>query len=143
MVFTAHSTNESYWILSSEKGYICNQQSSNNINFETDATKNWCQWGIVYKNNIPTFTNKQQSEKYSTLWPHLLYINTTETDNVYFECKKDATNNLDIYKLTSTANYIICTEPDPIEYTITLHENNNTTEIKCLSNQSINSFNTT
>ena len=143
LVFTAHSTNESYWILSSEKGYICNQQSSNNINFETDATKNWCQWGIVYKNNIPTFTNKQQSEKYSTLWPHLLYINTTETDNVYFECKKDATNNLDIYKLTSTANYIICTEPDPIEYTITLHENNNTTKIKCLSNQSINSFNTT
>ena len=118
-----------YFALFNNSEYICSTSSSNNTINKSSTLNTNCYWDFYIFNQIARIRN------YSTSYAGYLYCNNT-TD-IFFACYKEQKQNTRIYKLTPTTNFITCITPDAVEYTITLHDNGNKSEIKCMSNASI------
>lgn len=130
-IFTLNKISDLLWALQTDNGYLGNKTKENTITYYS-AIKDWSSWGIT----INPSTYSIEFNNCYTSYPHYLYFNKYDT---YFACKKTSTANLLIYKQKKTekVKYIVCTEPDAVEYTITLHDGDSTTEIKYFSGESI------
>lgn len=120
----------SYFSLFNGTEYICSQSSTNNTINKSSVLNTNCYWEFSISNQLARIRN------YNTSYAEYLYYNDISK---YFACRKTSISNLAIYKQTTgtTINYIACTTPDAVEYTITLHDGDNTSEIKCMSDASI------
>ena len=107
--------------------YLCNISQENNTIGKTTTINDQCHWNFSIVSNKLYIVNN-----YSKFASYLDYNNTSK----YFACSSSPQHNLSVYKLT-TINYIACTTPNAVEYTITLHDGNNTSQIKCMSDASI------
>ena len=130
-IFTLEKINDLLWGLQTENGYLGNTTTENTVTYYA-AIKNWTSWGFLFNS---TSYAVQIANNHTTYPPYLYYSENSK----YFACRKTSIANLSIYKQTTgtTINYIACTTPDAVEYTITLHDGNNTSEIKCMSDASI------
>ena len=113
-----------YFTLFNGTEYICGTSGENSIGKSSTLNTN-CYWELYTRKSDSLARIKNYNEKF-------LYYSTNT-----FYCTKDEKQNTRIYKLTPTTNFIICTIPDAVEYTITLHDNGNKSEIKCMSDASI------
>lgn len=113
-----------YFTLFNGTEYICGTLGENSIGKSGTLNTN-CYWELYTRKSDSLTRIKNYNEKF-------LYYSTNT-----FYCTKDEKQNTRIYKLTPTTNFITCTTPDAVEYTITLHDNGNKSEIKCMSDASI------
>ena len=110
-----------------DNGYLSNTVKKEKISTIPEI-KTWSSWLFTF--NSTTHSIEIRNE-YSDCFKYLYFNNSKN----YFACKELSISNLTFYK--QTINYITCTTPDAVEYSITLHDNGNTSEIKCMSNASI------
>ncbi|MBR5238539.1 MAG: InlB B-repeat-containing protein [Paludibacteraceae bacterium] len=131
-IFTLKKNSDILWSLYTNKGYLGNMTAENSVKYYAEI-KDWSSWGFSFETTsyATLISNQYNTHKY----PYLYYNENSK----YFACRNSSIANLTIYKQTSatTINYISCTTPDAVEYSITLHDNGNTSEIKCISNASI------
>ena len=109
--------------------YLCNKSKDNNTIGTTSTLDDKCNWQFtIMSSNLYILNLYTANAEY-------LYFNL---NSYYFACSTSQKNNLSIYKQTEEIiNYLTCTTPEAVEYTITLHDGNNVSEIKCMSNASI------
>ncbi len=131
-IFTLKKNSDVLWCLSTNDGYLGNMSDENSVKYYAEI-KDWSSWGFTFGTTSYTALIANQYSKHK--YPYLYY---NENSN-FFACRKSSTANLSIYKQTTgtTINYITCTTPDAVEYTITLHDGGITSEIKCMSDASI------
>lgn len=133
-IFTLKKIDDFLWEFHCENGYLGNPSTTTN-NTITYYTKSndWSKWSITI-NTTPYYTQIKNNE--TNNHPYLYFY---EYDNHYFACTTTNYSNLTIYKQKPIfeVNYGLCTTPDLAEYTITLHDGNTTSEIKCMSDASI------
>lgn len=131
-IFTLKKNSDVLWSLYTNKGYLGNMTAENSVKYYAEI-KDWSSWGFYFETTsyATLISNQYNTHKY----PYLYYNENSK----YFACRNSSTANLSIYKQTSatTINYVTCTTPDAVEYNITLHDNGNTSEIKCMSDASI------
>lgn len=120
-------TNNNFFTLSTGTEYLCNKLTTNYTISKTASLDEYCNWSFIFAANKAYIQSKSPNNtKY-------LFYNTT-----FFACTTTQTYNISVYKKsTSATNYIICTEPDAVEYTISLHDGNTIHNINCMSNASI------
>lgn len=134
-IFTLTKINDFLWEFHCENGYLGNPSTvtNNTITYYTKSN-DLSKWSITI-NTTPYYTQIKNNE--TDNHPYLYFY---EYDNHYFACTTTNYSNLTIYKQKPIfeVNYGLCTTPDIVECTINLHDGNNTSEIKCMSNASIN-----
>ena len=126
-IFTLTKINDLLWGIKNDNGYLSNTVKKEKISTILEI-KTWSSWLFTF--NSTTHSIEIRNE-YSDCFKYLYFNNSKN----YFACKELSISNLTFYK--QTINYITCTTPDAVEYSITLHDNGNTSEIKCMSNASI------
>ena len=126
-IFTLTKINNELWGIKNDNGYLSNTVKKEKISTITEI-KTWSSWLFTFKQETHAVEIRNE---YSDCFKYLCF---NESYN-FFACKEKATSYLSIYK--QTINYVTCTTPDAVEYSITLHDNGNTSEIKCMSNASI------
>lgn len=133
-IFTLIETDNSLWRIHCDAGYLGNPSTvaDNTIIYYANPN-DWSKWSIT----INSTTHSTQIKNNKTDYHPYLYFR--EYDDLYFACKKTSIENLAIYKQKPSyeVNYLACTTPDAVEFTITLHNRDNTSEIKCLNDASI------
>ena len=129
-IFTINSTSTSNaYTLYNGSEYLCNVENKNNTIGYSATITDKCNW------QFSIISSKLYVINLYTSYAEYLYFNNTSN---FFACYTSQKANLSIYKSTSTTiNYLSCTMPDAVEYTITLHDGENVSEIKCMSNESI------
>lgn len=129
-IFTINSTSSSnIYTLYNGSEYLCNIANTNNTIGYSTSINDKCNW------QFSIISSKLYVINLYTSYAEYLYFNNTSN---FFACYTSEKVNLNIYKLTSaTINYLSCTMPDAVEYTIILHDGENMSEIKCMSNESI------
>ena len=129
-IFTLTKINDFLWGINNGNRYLSNTEKKEVISTISEI-KTWSSWSFHFNE-----TNSVEIlNEYKDCYRHLSF----NESYLFFACKKSSTANLSIYKQTSatTINYIACTTPDLAEYTITLHDGNTTSEIKCMNNTAI------
>ena len=126
-IFTLTKINDLLWGIKNNNGYLSNTVKKEKISTITEI-KTWSSWLFTFKQETHAVEIRNE---YSDCFKYLCF---NESYN-FFACKEKATSYLSIYK--QTINYVTCTTPDAVEYTITLHDNGNKSEIKCMSDASI------
>ena len=124
-----------YFALFNGTEYICSTSSDNNTINKSSTLNANCYWEFYISNQLARIRNYNTSNA-----KYLYYNNLTD---IFFACYKEEKQNTRIYKLSTTTNFITCTTPDAVEYTITLHDNGNKSEIKCMSDASISQLEAT
>ena len=124
-----------YFALFNGTEYICSTSSDNNTINKSSTLNANCYWEFYISNQLARIRNYNTSNA-----EYLYYNNLTD---IFFACYKEEKQNTRIYKLSTTTNFITCTTPDAVEYTITLHDNGNKSEIKCMSDASISQLEAT
>ena len=129
-IFTLEKISNNLWGIRGEEGYLGNATKENTITYYSNI-KDWTSWGLSFKDESGTI---QLTNNY-TSYPPYLYFNDL---GCYFACRKSSIANLAIYKQSAViVNYLTCTTPEAVEYTITLHDGDNRSDIKCMSDASI------
>ena len=132
-IFTLTKINDLLWGIKNDNGYLSNTVKEEKISTITEI-KTWSSWLFTFKQETHAVEIRNE---YSDCFKYLCF---NESYN-FFACKEKATSYLSIYK--QTINYVTCTTPDAVEYTITLHDNGKKSEIKCMSNASISQLEAT
>ena len=132
-IFTLTKINNELWGIKNDNGYLSNTVKKEKISTITEI-KTWSSWLFTFKQETHAVEIRNE---YSDCFKYLCF---NESYN-FFACKEKATSYLSIYK--QTINYVTCTTPDAVEYTITLHDNGNKSEIKCMSDASISQLEAT
>ncbi|MBR5190065.1 MAG: InlB B-repeat-containing protein [Paludibacteraceae bacterium] len=132
-IFTLTKINDLLWGIKNDNGYLSNTVKKEKISTITEI-KTWSSWLFTFKQETHAVEIRNE---YSDCFKYLCF---NESYN-FFACKEKATSYLSIYK--QTINYVTCTTPDAVEYTITLHDNGNKSEIKCMSDASISQLEAT
>ena len=133
-IFSLTKINDLLWEFRCENGYLGNPSiSTNNTITYYPKSNDYSKWSITI--NSTNFSTQIRNNNAN--YPPYLYF--YEYANHYFSCTKTTYSNLSIYKQKPIfeVNYLSCITPDAVEYSITLHDNGNTSEIKCMSNASI------
>lgn len=132
-IFTLTETDNSLlWGINNGNGYLSNTEKKEAISTIPEIKK-WSSWLFTFD---PTTYKVNIRNEYTYCYRYLYFH---ENNDLYFTCREKTIDNLAIYKQKPTyeVNYLACTTPDAIEFTITLHNRNNTSEIKCKNNTSI------
>ncbi len=131
-IFTLKRNSDVLWSLRTNEGYLGNMSAENSVKYYAEI-KDWSTWGFSFEttSHATLISNQHGSHKY----PYLYY----NANSNFFACRTSSTPNLAIYKQKPIfeVNYLSCTSPDAVEYTITLHDGDNTSEIKCMSDATI------
>ena len=132
-IFTLIETDNSLlWGINNGNGYLSNTVKKEAISTIPEI-KTWSSWLFTFD---PTTYKVNIRNEYTECYRYLYFH---EYDDLYFACKEKTIDNLAIYKQKPSyeVNYLACTTPDAVEFTITLHNRDNTSEIKCLNDASI------
>lgn len=134
-IFTLIETdNSSLWRIHCDAGYLGNPSTVDDNTIIYYANPNdWSKWSITINS---TSHSTQIKNNKTDNHPYLYFY---EYEKHYFACTKTEKSNLSIYKQKPSyeVNYLACATPDIAEFTITLHDRDNTSEIKCKNNTSI------
>ena len=139
-IFTLKKINDLLWEFHCENGYLGNPSiSTNNTITYYTKSNDWSKWSITI--NSTNYSTQIRNNE-TSYHPYLYFY---EYDNHYFACTKTTYSNLSIYKQKPIfeVNYLSCITPDAVEYSITLHDNGNKSEIKCMSDASISQLEAT
>ena len=132
-IFTLTKIDEYLWGINTGSGYLSNAAKKETISTITEI-KDWSSWSFYFDT---TYAVKILNE-YTDCFRNLYFNNSKN----YFACKEKEIFNLAIYKqkYTFEVKYLTCTTPDAVEYTIKLHDGETISEIKCMSNEAIESL---
>lgn len=134
-IFTLEKISNILWGIHCKDGYLGNMETKEYAKYY-NAIKDWSSWGFTF--DATTYSVLIANQYNNHNYPYLYY----NVNSKYFACSKTEKYNLAIYKQTTNPiiNYTICTTPDAVEYTIKLHDGETTSEIKCMSNEAIESL---
>ena len=132
-IFTLKKIDEYLWGINTGSGYLSHAAKKETISTITEIKKH-SSWSFYFDTTYAVRILNEYTDCFRNL-----YFNNSKN---YFACKEKEIFNLAIYKQKSTfeVKYLTCTTPDAVEYTVKLHDGETISEIKCMSNEAIESL---